>query len=196
MRDFYHSALDPENKGQGLQEFTVENGIGFVHDIMTAEYLPDAYQQCDVLYADPPWRAGYKTFTERCCIDDAPTYDDFMFHMVDLIDRSELPAVMIVGKQAAKYFAGWLPIPTRLQRFGAIAYYSVGITPIQAHTATGILEGLARKFECVGDFFAGYGASARAFTLAGKRFVASDCNPRCIAVLKQGLPPFRPATRR
>ncbi len=191
MRDLYHSALGDPPKGEGVHHFETVNGEAFVHDVMSADYLPEPYQQCDVLYADPPWRNGYKTFTERCCIDNAPTYDEFMFHVADLIERADIPAVMIVGKQAAKYFDGWLPIPVRLQRFDAIAYYSAGIAPVQAYTATGILEGLARRYTCVGDFFAGYGASARAFTLAGKRFVASDCNPRCIAMVQKTLPRWR-----
>lgn len=190
MRDLYHSALGEPPRGESVEKFTTVNGIGFVHDVMSADYLPDPYLGCDVLYADPPWKNGYKTFTERCCIKDAPSYDEFMFHVADLVDRAELPAVMIVGKQAAKYFDGWIPIPVRLQRFESIAYYK-DLKPVQAYTATGILEGLARKFDCVGDFFAGYGASARAFTLAGKRFVASDCNPQCIATLRQQLPPMR-----
>lgn len=190
MKDFYHSALGEDPTGEGLSGFTTVNGTAFVHDVMSADYLPDAYRECDVLYADPPWQRGYKTFTQRCCITDPPTYDTFMFHVVDLIERTELPAVMIAGKQAAKYFDGWTAVPTRLQRFEAIAYYSQ-LKPVQAYTATGILEGLARGYECVGDFFAGFGSSARAFTLAGKRFVASDCNPQCIATLQKGLPPFR-----
>jgi hypothetical protein len=191
VKDLYHSALGEAPTGSGLDSFATVNGTAFVHDVMSADYLPDAYRDCDVLYADPPWQRGYKTFTERCCIEPAATYDAFMFHVADLIERAEVPAVMVAGKQAAKYFDGWLPIPTRLQRFDALAYYSPGIAPIQAYTANGILEGLARKFDCVGDFFAGYGASARAFTMAGKRFVASDCNPQCIATLQKALPPFR-----
>jgi hypothetical protein len=154
---------------------------------MAADYLPDAYSACDVLYSDPPWNRGYKTFAERCCIESPPTYDTFMWHMVDLIDRADLPTVLIIGKQAAKYFKEWTAAPTRLQRFESIAYYR-NLKPIQAYTATGILEGLAKQFECVGDFCAGYGSAARTFVLAGKRFVASDCNPQCIAMLNRGLP--------
>lgn len=190
MRDLYHSALGEPPQGKSLDHFTVINGVGFVHNVLSSDYLPDAYQDCDVLYSDPPWRNGFKTFAERCCIQDAPTYDTFMWHVVDLIDRAGLPAVLIVGKQAGKYLDGWTAVPTRLQRFDAIAYYR-GVKPVQAYTANGILEGLARRYNCVGDFFAGYGASARAFTMAGKRFVVSDCNPRCIATLRKALPPFR-----
>lgn len=190
MRDLYHSALGEPPKGKSVTGFTTVNGEAFVHDIMSADYLPEPYQQCDVLYADPPWRNGYKVFAERCCVDPAKTYDVFMWHVVDLIDRSGLPAVMIVGKQASKYFEDWRAVPVRLQRFDAIAYYR-GTVPVQAYTANGVLEGLAKRFDCVGDFFAGYGSSARAFTLAGKRFVASDCNAQCIATLQSSLPPFR-----
>lgn len=190
MRDLYHSALGDAPAGDKLARFKAANGEAFVHDVMSSDSLPKQYKQCDVLYADPPWQRGYKTFAERCCVEPARTYDAFMWHVVGLIDRSELPAVMIVGKQAAKYFEGWRAVPVRLQRFDAVAYYN-GVKPVQAYTANGILEGLARDYDCVGDFFAGYGASARAFTMAGKWFVASDCNPHCIAVLKKTLPPFR-----
>jgi len=187
MKDFYHSALGEEPTGAGLDNFKAPNGVGFVHEVMSTDYLPNQYLECDVLYADPPWRTGYKTFTERCCIDAAPTYDAFMWHVVDLVERADLPTVLIVGKQAAKYFQDWTAVPVRLQRFESIAYYR-NLKPVQAYTATGILEGLAKHYNCVGDFFAGYGTSARVFTLAGKRFVASDCNPRCIATLHRGLP--------
>ena len=123
MRDLYHSALGDPPKGATLERFTAVNGEGFVHDIMSTDYLPEPYQNCDVLYGDPPWQRGYKTFAERCCVEPAKTYDTFMWHVIDLIDRSELPAVMIVGKQAAKYFEGWRAVPVRLQRFDAVAYY-------------------------------------------------------------------------
>lgn len=187
MRDFYHSALSPEIPGQSLKRFKVSNGVGFVHDVMSSSHLPKAYAECDLLYAEPPWRNGLKTFSERCCIDESPTYDAFMGHVVELITTADLPAVLILGKQAGKYLEGWTAAPVRLQRFDSVAYYRK-TKPIQALTANGILEGLAKRFNCVGDFFAGYGSSARAFSLAGKRFVASDCNPRCIFHLKQGLP--------
>lgn len=190
MKDLYHSALGEPPTGEGLDGFSAPNGTAFVHDVMSADYLPEAYSGCDVLYGDPPWQRGYKTFSERCCISKPPTYDTFMFHVVDLIDRSELPAVIIAGKQAAKYFPNWTVVPVKLQRFEALAYYR-GTKPIQAYTANGILEGLAKRFDCVGDFFAGYGSSARAFTMAGKQFVASDCNPQCIATLQKALPRFR-----
>jgi hypothetical protein len=118
-----------------------------------------------------------------------------MFHTVDLIERSELPAVMVVGKQAAKYFTDWPAVPIRLQRFEAIAYYK-DLNPVPTPTAAGILEGLARQFGCVGDFFAGYGSAARAFTLAGKRFVVSDCNPICLSIMQKTLPPLPEVYRR
>lgn len=189
MPSLYHSALDPDKSAPPLSGFSRPNGTAFVHDIMTADFLPDAYRECDVLYGDPPWKTGYKVFTERCCIKEPPTYDEFMFHVVDLIERAELPAVMVVGKQAAKYFFdGWTAAPIRLQRFEAIAYYK-GLRPVPTPTAAGILEGLARQYDTVGDFFAGYGAAPRAFTLAGKRFVASDCNPGCISIMQSTLPP-------
>lgn len=189
MPNYYHSALDPEVSAPKCERFTRENGEGFIHDLLSEDYLPSAYQQCDVLYGDPPWRLGYKVFVERCRIADAPTYDEFMFHVADLVERSELPAVMVVGKQARKYFEGWTAVPTRLQRFEAIAYYH-RTKPVQAVTAQGILEALAKRFDCVGDFLAGYGSAARAFTLAGKRFVVSDCNPRCISLMGSTLPPL------
>lgn len=188
MPRVYHSALDPEITAPKLSGFSRPNGVAFVHDIMSADYLPDAYTECDVLYSDPPWKTGYKTFTERCCIKEPPTYDTFMFHVVDLIERAELPAVLVVGKQAAKYFDGWTPAPVRLQRFDAIAYYR-NLKPVPTPTAMGILEGLARTHDCVGDFFAGYGSAARTFTLADKRFVVSDCNPGCISIMQSTLPP-------
>lgn len=186
---YYHSALDPDLAADKISGFSRENGHGFVHDIMAADYLPDAYQECDVLYGDPPWKTGYKVFTERCCIKEPPSFDTFMFHVVDLIERTELPAVMVVGKQAAKYFDGWTAVPTRLQRFDAIAYYWQ-LKPVPTPTAAGILEGLAKRFDCVGDFFAGYGSAARAFTFAGKRFIVSDCNPVCLSIMQKTLPPL------
>jgi hypothetical protein len=189
MPSFYHSALDPDKDAPPLSGFTRENGTAFVHDIMTDDFLPDAYKECDVLYGDPPWKRGYQVFTERCCIKEPPSYDTFMFQVADLIERSGLPAVMVAGKQAAKYFDGYTAVPVRLQRFEAIAYYK-DLKPVPTSSAAGILEGLAKRFDTVGDFFAGYGAAPRAFTLAGKRFVASDCNPGCISIMQSTLPPL------
>ena len=51
-----------------------------------------------------------------------------------------------------------------------------------------LMKYLACKFQIMGDFCCGYGDSIERFiNNGGKNFVASDLDPKCIAILKKRM---------
>lgn len=180
MRNDYHSAHYPEQEAPTTHGYSSLRGVAVVHDV-TDGPLPTHYQECDVFYSDPPWRSGYGEFTSRAGVL-APPYPVFMEALVAAIPHG-IPAVFVTGKHAARHFPDhYLRFPTQLNEHGAIAYaYGVDLTGLT--TAESIGKHLAARYQCVGDPCCGYGNTARWFVQAGKRFVASDVNPRCIGYI-------------
>jgi hypothetical protein len=182
MRTDYHSAHYPEQPAPERHGYYSPRGVALVHDV-TSGPLPGEYTRCDVFYTDPPWRSGYDEFAARVGIL-VPSYHDFMDALVFSIPAG-IPAVVVTGKHAALHFGSdYRPFPIRLNEHDAIAYArGLEVPPGQAAEQVG--RQLAATYECVGDPCCGYGNTARWFVEAGKRFVVSDLNPRCIGYISE-----------
>jgi hypothetical protein len=179
----YHSALGDrqEQDVPGVDRFELEDSVAFVHDIFDAELLPAEYAACDVLYLEPPWRDGFGLY-ERRTGNDGRNWNDLMRRAGELIVNSSLPAVVTISR--------WTPMPEPDYRLDGRQnelpcsfwiYGDVGSAlPVQDVDLVAVL---ARDFERVGDFFCGYGRSARIFAQHGKRFTVSDYNARCIGYI-------------
>lgn len=182
MRDDYHSAHYPEQDATARHGYYSLRGCALVHDV-TSGPLPDEFRRCDVFYTDPPWQSGYDEFASRAGVL-APSYPEFMAALVAAIPQG-IPAVIVSGKHAARYIPNsYQPFPTRLNEHDAVAYAQhVQLTGLR--TAEAIGRHLAVTYNCVGDPCCGYGNAARWFVQAGKRFVASDVNPKCIGYIAE-----------
>ena len=180
MRDDYHSAHYPEQNIDTRDGYVSPNGIALVHDV-TSGPLPSEYRRCDVFYTDPPWKSGYDVFASRVGVL-VPTYHDFMEALIAAIPK-DAPAVLVTGRHAAMHFGPeFRPFPVRLNEHDAVAY-SRGIDASGMTKADEVGDYLAGTYECVGDPCCGYGNAARWFVQAGKRYVVSDINPRCIGYI-------------
>lgn len=187
----YHSVHLPEDQAKGLSRWSDGRSTAFVHDLMSDAELPEAFDSCDLIYADLPWLRGFGDYNARAGAGER-SYPRFMSRVSEIVGRSPVPVVLVTGKHAR----GMLPPasqehPVRMPvagRQAAIAYtYGMGLGGAW-DTTDQLLDVLAGMFGRVGDFCAGYGWAPRAFIRAGGSFVASDFNPRCIGRIAQLAP--------
>lgn len=186
MRDDYHSAHYQEPPDRPIDGFAGPAGLAFAYDLTHPEPLPAAYAQCDVFYSDPPWRSGYERFNRRAGVA-GPTYRDFMAALARHVDALGAPVVLVTGKHAAKLLpaADWT-VPIQLNEHAAVGYgYRMPQPPGMVTTAPLLLGHLASRYSCIGDFCCGCGNAGRMFAAAGKRFVMSDVNRRCIGYIAE-----------
>lgn len=183
MKHPYHTALRqsvPEVPVEPMERAEFANGVIFRHDI--SKGLPLEFKACDVFYGDPPWEAGYKIFNERAGLAPTEDYGAFARRLHCIGKSVTAPLVYVVGQRAAKmYFdpdsSVAIDMHAHSSRAVAIAYRMILPT---LRTAEELLTFLAGRYQCVGDFMAGYGRSGRIFATLGKKFVLSDANAECV----------------
>ena len=188
MTPAYHTALKSE-RISAAQRTRVEMpaGVAFVHDLLRGP-LPDEYAACDVFYADLPWPAGFAEFERRAGLAPGRSYGEFMAAVSRIINTVPRPILLTAGKLALRH----LPKPAAIvssKLNGAaclVMTYHLGIVPDCADTVA-LLEWLAERFQCIGDFCCGYGRAGRIFAKHGKRFVMSDYNSECIGYIGESL---------
>lgn len=185
MAEAYHTALASGRvePAPAVERFEFRGSLAFVHDLLAdriTDPAPAEFAPVEVFYADPPWPAGFREFERRAGVAEGRAYAQFMRRLDGLVRAEGRPIVLVAGKLALKH----LPRPdnvyaTALNGAGVLAIcYRVKLRSIT--NARTILAELADRFGVGGDFCCGYGRTARAFLAAGKTFVVSDYNPRCI----------------
>lgn len=192
----YHSVHAPRVEVEPCQRWEGGGSLALVHDIMTGS-LPVEFDSCDVLYADLPWRSGFNGYNTRAGVDDGRTYPAFMAAVSEVVRAQRRPVMLVTGRHAlpllpkpAQTLPVVMPVANR-QPALALAYNCV-FRPDWEDTA-GLVARLATWYRRVGDFCCGYGQSARAFTAAGRHFVASDYNPECVGYIATHADTWRPA---
>jgi len=182
----YHTAL----KKEGYEPENIVPETHFVFDGCTAfqwdivkNGLSLSYDVCDVFYVDIPWRHGYQKFISKAG-QGGSSYEDFIKSLNKVISLG-VPIVIVAGKSLAKF----VPNPEVLfkvmmvQGSPALAYVFNFKMP-EIKKTQDIVEYLADRFECLGDFCCGYGFSGDIFYKKGKWFVMSDINPYCVGYIK------------
>lgn len=187
MIDPYHTALrqghDPHKDVDSSDLHLLANGVIFRHDIIS-DGPPLRMKDCDVLYADPPWPHGFKVFNERAGFHHK-SYDQLAEAITDIITSLDKLTIMAIGKTLLRK----LPEPYQLKSInlnGSPALLGVwnGEVDSYAVTTKSFCEYLGSRFECMGDFTCGYGASVRSFLAGGGTgYVASDFDGKCVTVM-------------
>jgi hypothetical protein len=184
----YHSAHKPPIDARSVERWSGPGCLAFVHDILSTPALPGEYVICDVLVADLPWQAGFKTFNQRAGVADDRTYAAFMARVAEIVEIVTVPVHLITGRHALTR----LPKPDSVLPMMLNEYESVAISYRPGDEIDGrygvapeFLAALARRYDCAGDFCAGYGRTGRFFLRAGKRAVLSDLNPQCIGYIAE-----------
>lgn len=176
----YHTALKSELNALPVQKIHIGKSKAFQHDIF--EGLPTEYSVCDILYADLPWADGFKLFEHRAG-KVGRDYEVFLKAVGNIIIETDTPIVITVGKKGAKH----LPHPdatyaTMLNGSPAVVL-AYGVT-LSKHLTTGdIIKELVSQYSCIGNFCCGYGRTVKEFHDAGKNFIASDYNAKCIGII-------------
>lgn len=168
--------------------FEMGQSVALVHDLFSGP-LPPEFADCDVLYADLPWRHGFGVFNHRTGTNDGRTYAGFLKAVSDVVDGAQAGTVLVTGVHALPF----LPRPTSLQYVRlngdpALAFFYKMKCVQGAKDATDLLAALARRYARIGDFCCGYGRSARIFWQAGREFTASDYNSTCIGHIASYAP--------
>lgn len=182
----YHTALkkegyEPDEKSSAYF-YEKDGNVALVHNI--TETLPKHFDRADVLYAEVPWRYGYNEFMKRAHVVDI-NYQDFLSGLNRIIKENNKPIIILGGKELGKY------IPKPQQVFNtrliigsyAVAYvYNYSMKPFEISAQ--IIDFLATRFNCLGNFCCGYGYTGNIFFRSGKKFVMSDVNSGCIGHIK------------
>lgn len=187
----YHSALHEPPSGLPSQQSYIDGRVhAFQHDVLSDIELPPEFDQCDILYAEPPWQAGGHRFDERVGIHGR-TNGQLWSRIVQIVYVSGKPAVLVAGAAEGAWLRnirGVQTVRTKLNSAPAVAYLIrdplPGIDPLlHADTSMTILRELAARYRVVGDFCCGYGRTGRVFVEAGGNAVLSDYNPQCIGYI-------------
>lgn len=182
----YHTAL---SHGQ-LEEapactYAEANGsVAMQHNIW--DDLPPDFNACDVMFCEPPWRAGYDIFNERAGFQDPP-WSEFMKRINTVINNVQVPIVVTAGKAALRYLTGYTATyPTSLN--GASAYLVAwNLELSDTESAETAVQEVCRRFNVIGDWCCGYGRTAVYAKREGKRFVMSDHNAQCIGYIAENI---------
>jgi hypothetical protein len=182
----YHSALQPELDAPPLQRFEIGSSVAFMHDLESGP-LPSEYASCDLLYVEPPWREGYEEFNARAGVVGR-SYRHLMRSIGVAIYASKAPSVVIAGNAI-----GLLPPPSSVMSSTLHTYrvtvllYGLSPPTCVKPSNESLIRALLQRYDRVGDFCCGYGLTARLALEAGKSFVVSDVNPRCIGYIAKQL---------
>lgn len=184
----YHSVYLPEEPAEPRGWWTGGGNSAFVWNAANAGRLPAAFNSCDILYADLPWRKGYADYLSRADVRYG-SWARLMQRTAGRIAAWTKPAVLVTGAHARRYLppaAQELPVRMPVAgRQAAVAYVYGAAFSVDWDGTDELVAYLAARFGRVGDFCAGYGWAPRAFVRAGGSFVASDVNPKCVGYIAE-----------
>lgn len=181
----YHSAIAANDAAIECPEVYMtkqRNGVAAVWDIMEGHELPAIYERCDLIYSEPAWPSGLSNFMERVG-KDGPTFKDYMARIRWIVETANKPTAMVVGKTALSYMPETKRvIPVSLNGGRALIAFWNGAYA-DGVTNDDVIRDLAKQYNIVGDFSCGYGNTGRIFQAAGKSYVLTDVNPKCIGYI-------------
>lgn len=188
-KGFYHTALkggEPSVEYPACSRAVFPGGVAIRHDITFG--LHPEMGECQALYADPPWPAGFEVFNERAQTPGG-TWKGFMAKIGKIIAESKKPIFLTLGMRALGLLPGADNVfHLRLNHADVLlgVWNAPDVEVRGKCTAFRFLEMLVERYECIGDFCCGYGTTGRVFLGAGgKRVILTDYNARCIGRIGQ-----------
>jgi len=186
----YHTALSGGVTYKGHQQhyFQKDGSTAFVCDLLSIDTLPLEFSRCDILYSELPFEAGFKIFESRVGHSGDRSYKNLCIKIDVLLAKSATPAILICGKKTLKFLSSRVTErPSSINGGKAmLAFYGEPFEWLNG-SAESVVEQLAIRYNCLGDFMCGYGRTARVAIDHGKRFVLSDYNPYCIGYIEKEL---------
>lgn len=192
MKHYYHSSLksiEPLKIEGKLYRNEMNGNTTICHDICSGS-LPTEFNQCDVLYSEPAWRAGYKIFLKRANKEDS-NYNQYINTINNIvINNKEKKAIwLIIGSHILHKFIK----PEKIFKINLHGYKTnlCGWNDPNQYenfnTNYEFIHLLAKNYDCIGDFCCGYGNTGRIFQEHNKNFILSDLNPHCIYYISKNL---------
>lgn len=187
----YHSALSEPACDKSLDRFKSGGSVAIAHDVF-AGHLPEDFNACDVIYAEPAWRAGFEKFNKRAGVEDQRTYSEYLKVISTIVTALNKPSIVISGRHAKNGFSDYdavvpvqLVIPADPNGGDALAFLWNFPLDIEGMKTPAIIQLLAEHYGCVGDFCCGYGHTGKVFKENNKNFVLSDYNAKCIGYISE-----------
>lgn len=196
MKKTYHSALkEPLPIGYELDAWSDFYNLVFRKDlreisIQSPDHISAYFNKCDVFYTEPAWADGYEKFIERAGHEHS-SFEEYLHHLYRIvaeIQKDKKPLWMLMGSHALNY----LPDPDRIEKIKLHGYTTnlLGWNDKHEYLFTDnydFIRQLAERYIRVGDFNCGYGNTGRIFQEAGKKFIMSDINAKCIYYIAKTL---------
>ena len=185
MKLIYHSATKKLNADklyleEGRNYYHRNGSVAMIYNILNP-FIPSAWRYSDVIYCEPSWQEGYKVFCDRAEYTYRKSdYILYLKRIEELIDTLDKPAFIIGGKHMLQHLNPYSMSPIRL--LGSKAFLCVYKTKQHKKFDKNfdVISYLAERYNYVLDFCCGYGNTARIFKKAGKLFVCSDFNSKCV----------------
>ena len=191
----YHTAL----KGGKLEEAPAldrwespEGDLALTWDIQRG--LPDI-GDCDVIYAEVPWPAGFKLFEERAGHSggDFHKFIDRVATVTSVKAKAGVPVYLVAAESLAKRLGTETVTPIYFNG-GPSVVHTKGpllVEPIPGEPYEALLDRLAKAHRRVWDFCCGYGRTGKHFAVHGKRWTMTDINATCIGVIARDAPSWK-----
>lgn len=192
----YNSAL--KNGGEGIEVdgelsfYESEVGVTFQHDL--SEGFHEQFSRADVIFSGLSWRAGYRAFAQRAGVEAEGPHGDYLQAVQNTIDMLDVPAFIIIGRHALnvldpdQMFDIAITEGNTIVPGAVLMVFNADLVGVPK-TSGEMLKMVAAspKWDTLLDFSCGFGEVARAALAAGKRFVCSDINAKCIYYIAQTM---------
>lgn len=180
----YHSAMKEEYDSNFELLMYKKNGNLVCCQDITKPFTPTlmtALTNVDLVYSEPAWQRGYKTFLKRAGSKDS-TFNEYLEGINNVIAMFEgYPIVLVLGKHMLRKIKPQKAIPLKKGLNGGdcvLGLWNIDIPKVK--DTEELLHYLAKEYNCVYDFSAGYGNTAEIFMEYGKNFICSDFNKKCV----------------
>lgn len=178
----YNSSIKGQNTAIEYDEHLEIPFRVFFND-MSKTPFNDAYAECDVIYSEIAWSYGYPKFNKNAG-NESNDWRTYVMNIAALIEKLNVPAFIITGKPARKYFGKAKIQPIKITTSGTNMdgcqlYIFNCNDDISAHTTDELTSYLSQKYNKCLDFSCGYGEHLFKF----KDFIASDIDRNCLTYI-------------
>ena len=177
----YNSSIKGQGKRITFQEHKEVPGKIFFNDL-SRNYYAEPFSKCDVIFSEIAWQYGFGIFNSRAC-NTPNTYSEYLTNINKLVHKMNVPAFIICGKHAAKYFQGAIAKDIKITLSGTnmagCVLYIWNYGKETPDTTAELIAQLQREFSCCLDFSCGYGEHLLGF----KDFVGCDIDKDCLTYL-------------
>lgn len=179
----YNSSIKGQSHDRKFESHLEIDGKVFFND-MSKNYMCEAFKSCDVIFSEISWTYGYKGFNEKAG-NEPLSYQDYMTNINRLVTELGVPAFIVCGKPAARYFPEAKAYPIKINTSetnmsGCQVYvWNFDYEKLGADNTIDLINSLCRQYKKCLDFSCGYGEHLLKFS----DFVGCDINRDCLTYL-------------